>query len=146
MASVARRLETLRPSSSPTTSPGADPTLRPIFHVGGLANQAHYVGDANGLMYRRVPFGDPDAGGLFHVFYQCVNNTDADGLHWCHAVSNAYVRWWPVPGGSGIGPGAESGAGVLARARGRQGAADRRRGVATGSCAGRDGYGRRGGA
>jgi len=57
-----------------------DPALRPIFHV-PADNAPGYVGDANGMMWRRVPWdrGD-DKQGLFHLFWQAEF---VHGLWWC---------------------------------------------------------------
>ena len=101
-------------------------TLRPIFHVPADGTVRGYVGDANGMMYRRVPWDSgTDEGGLFHLFWQCFvpcnpdgpldpaakacngSNTDTHELWWCHAVSEDHVRWRQLP--PAIGPGAESG-------------------------------------
>ena len=103
----------------------ANNTLRPIFHV-PADGEMGYVGDANGMMFRRVPWDAPsDQGGLFHLFWQCFVPCNPDGpldpaakpcngsavdvheLWWCHAVSEDHVRWRQLP--PAVGPGAESG-------------------------------------
>jgi hypothetical protein len=98
--------------------PTANDTLRPIFHA-PTGNPVGYVGDANGLMFRRVPYDAPtDEGGLFHLFYQCYRpcpldqnqSSCAKELWWCHSVSADYVRWQQLP--PAIGPQAESGGAI----------------------------------
>ena len=82
----------LAPAFTRAACSSPDPRLRPIYHV-PADGSAGYVGDPNGLMYRKVPWDseDPDAPGLFHLFYQCKlpNPTDSDdapcsysGLYW----------------------------------------------------------------
>lgn len=83
-----------------------DPFYRPIFHA-PADNSAGYVGDANGMMFRRVPWNSSsNEGGLFHLFWQAMIS---HGLWWGHAVSKDYVRWHTLPWNTSIGPGAESG-------------------------------------
>ena len=85
--------------STPWPAPNA--TARPNFHLGGLDNAAGYVGDANGMMFRR---------GLFHVAWQCVTGADKPGLNWCHATSPDFVTWHALPPMfNRTGGGAESG-------------------------------------
>ena len=89
-------------AASPTTSPlppwpAPNATARPIFHLGGLDNAPGYVGDANGLMFRRIPWhSNTDDGGLFHVAWQCVTSPGG-GLNWCHSTSSDFVTWHPLP-------------------------------------------------
>eukprot|EP00948_MAST-09A_sp_MAST-9A-sp1_P002775 g2775.t1 len=96
--------------SDPTTWPRPNATARPIFHLGGLDNQPGYVGDANGMMFRRVPWNNAvDEGGLFHVAWQCVTHPNG-GLNWCHSTSSDFVHWTPLPPMyNRTGGGAESG-------------------------------------
>lgn len=51
--------------------------FRPIYHV-PADNSKGYVGDANGLMFRRSPWNSTsDVGGFFHQFWQCVPEHNA---------------------------------------------------------------------
>ena len=90
--------------------PAPDPTLRPIFHVPADNSVGGYIGDANGMMFRRHPWNATTTkGGVFHLFWQAfLPPNGADGLYWSHAVSADYVFWATMPNPS-IGPGAESG-------------------------------------
>eukprot|EP00939_MAST-03C_sp_MAST-3C-sp1_P003785 g3785.t1 len=91
-----------------TQWPAPNKTARPIFHLGGIDNAPGYVGDANGLMFRRVPFDSTtDANGLYHVSWQC-SRYYGSGLNWCHSTSKDFVRWKPLPPIFSYG-GAESG-------------------------------------
>ena len=85
-------------------------TLRPTFHLGGLDNAPGYVGDANGMMFRRVPWNSPtDQDGLFHVAWQCFTGPNT-GLNWCHSTSKDFVTWKSLPPMyNRTGGGAESG-------------------------------------
>jgi hypothetical protein len=97
-------------------------TLRPIFHV-PADGEMGYVGDANGMMFRRVPWDAPtDDVGLFHLFWQCFlpcnpspsnpalvpvcngSATDHHELWWCHAVSRDHVTWQHLPPAVGREP------------------------------------------
>ena len=103
MTSMARLLALgLAPALTRAACSSPDPRLRPIYHV-PADGSAGYVGDPNGLMYRKVPWDseDPDAPGLFHLFYQCKlpNPTESDdapcsysGLYWCHHVPLGAAR------------------------------------------------------
>lgn len=94
------------PPPPPAPWPVPDLRLRPIFHLPTI-KQPGYTGDANGMMFRRVPWNSKvDTNGLFHLFWQCVLKRGA-GLWWCHATSEDYVTWKSQP--PAFGPGAESG-------------------------------------
>jgi hypothetical protein len=110
------------PPPPPGPWPKPDAAIRPIFHMPGN-NPSGYVGDANGMMFRRVPWNSSsDEGGMFHLFWQCFIQSAEDypnppstcppsgcthALWWCHAASSDYVLWKHLP--PAIGPGAESG-------------------------------------
>lgn len=77
------------PPPPPTPIPPPDPFLRPIYHT-PADNPPGYVGDANGMMYRRVPWdASTDENGIFHLFWQAQIK---HGLWWGHAVSRDYVK------------------------------------------------------
>ena len=111
-------LHSITAQNIPWPSPNA--TLRPTFHLGGLDNAPGYSADANGMMFRRVPWTSPtNQGGLFHVAWQCFRNEPAappsagrsnSGLNWCHSTSSDFVTWKPLPPMFNYtGGGAESG-------------------------------------
>lgn len=96
----------LPPTPPPSPQIPPNPFYRPIFHT-PADNAPGYVGDANGMMFRRVPWhSHTDAAGLFHLFWQAEF---VHGLWWGHGVSKDYVHWHTLPYNTSVGPGAESG-------------------------------------